>query len=187
MLGTNDFSDSLGGYLKSLKKLAGNNTMKTMKIVPLAYGGVGKTFMIGSLFTLSHNPGGNGFSVRPKNFVERSVAQAVYDDVRTGKPIQSTMKIHDIDLLLKQGPETALEIELKDIVGQGVSPDLDPEAARRIQREVRGANAVFLIVNAPGAQSDKDRDDFAPRRTNCSSCSTLSTTPSRVGMIFPWC
>ena len=134
--------------------------MKTMKIVPLAYGGVGKTFMIGSLFTLSHNPGSNGFSVRPKNYTERSVAQAVYDDVRMGKPIQSTQKIHDIDLLLKQGPEMALEIELKDIIGQGITPSLDPEAAKRIQREVRGADAVLLIVNAPAAQSDKDRADF---------------------------
>ena len=72
------------------------------------------------------------------------------------------MKIHDIDLLLKQGPDTVLEIELKDIVGQGISPSLDPEAAKRIQREVRGADAVLLIVNAPGAQSDKDRADFGP-------------------------
>ena len=78
MLGTGDFSDSLGGYLKSLKKLTGNNSMKTMKIVPLAYGGVGKTFMIGSLFTLSHNLGGNGFSIRPKNYVERSVTLKPY-------------------------------------------------------------------------------------------------------------
>ncbi len=161
MLGASDFSDSFGGYLEILKeKLTGNKGMKTMKILPLAYSNVGKTFMIGSLFTLAHNPGSNGFSVRPKNYTERSVAQAVFDDVRTGKPIPSNMKIHDIDLLLKQGPDTALEIELKDIVGQGIAAGLDADAAKRIQREVRGSDAVLLVVNAPGAQSDKDRADF---------------------------
>lgn len=160
MLETSDLRDSFDHYLKSLKKLTGNKDIKTMKILPLAYSNVGKTFMIGSLFTLSHNPGSNGYSVRPKNYTERSVAQAVFDDVRTGKPIPSNMKLHDIDLLLKQGPDTVLEVELKDIVGQGIAAGLDSEAAKRIQREVRDADAFLLVVNASGAQADKDRTDF---------------------------
>lgn len=52
MIENNTINYSLNNYFEKFKKLLENNGMKSLKILPLAYPNVGKTYLIGSIIKL---------------------------------------------------------------------------------------------------------------------------------------
>lgn len=142
----------------SLLILPDEKTMKkSMKIMLLAYSMSGKTHFIGSLFRLGFDSGFEGFTVRPKNFNEGGRIQEIVKAIEENK-VLTTMGIKVTELVLKQGVNKMVDVDIADIEGQAVQPDeRTKDTGDKIYKTAAEYDGFIILVDAPETEAQQNK------------------------------
>lgn len=126
-------------------------TEPKMRIMTLGFSTAGKTFYLGSLGKLSGNPGSKGFSLQAKDFINLNEIAKLYQIVAGDKEgaISTTVDLRPHFLLLKQGADPVINIEITDIEGQALEPGRNTEIAEKIAKQIGNYDGLILFVEAP--------------------------------------
>lgn len=139
-----------------------NMTQKRMRIMTLGFSNAGKTFYLGALGKLSHNPGAKGFSLQAKEFILSNEIAKLYRIVAGDKEgaIPTTVDLRPHLMVLKQGMNPLLEIEITDIEGQALEPGRNIEIAEKILQQIGDHDGLILILETPKTPSDSENCKF---------------------------
>jgi hypothetical protein len=147
--------------LKSLGDVT-NVVKKKLRLMTLGFSNAGKTFYLGALGKLSHNPGAKGFSLQAEKFILSNEIAKLYQVVAGDKEgaIPTTVDLRPHLMVLKQGMNPLLEIEITDIEGQALEPGRNTVIAQKILQQIGDHDGLILILEAPKTPSDSEKCKF---------------------------
>ena len=134
----------------AIKKFFNLDGKETMKIMLLGYSNSGKTFFLGATYKLAYSIGKNGFTVQAKDCRELDIRLKAAIDMKDN--VTTTNTIRHASLILREGVQHRMDIDVTDVVGQAIAAGGHVEQAGKTIKIIPEYDGFIITIKSPRNQ-----------------------------------
>lgn len=122
-----------------------------LKFISLGYSSSGKSYHLGSLYSLRNNPGPHRFSIRGEDIVNMNRIEDIYRTLTNKKAgvVMSTTKMDTARIVFQKRRTDLFNIHLTDIFGQSTEVGRNADETQKLVDRLPENHGVIIFIKVP--------------------------------------